>query len=74
MKTANKGGCTLAERHFPFPLLQDGEEGDTVQDLIEEIAAMEEVLPHMDASPKMPFRFRRTSQLPSERSVSPEHQ
>ena len=49
--------------------VQDGEEGDMVQDLIEAIASMEEVLP-----PKMPFRFGRTSQLPSVRSVSSEHQ
>ena len=45
-----------------------------VQDPIEEIASGEEVLLHPGASLKMPVRFRRTSQSPSERVVSSEHQ
>ena len=68
-KTANKGGTNLHIGTSPVPLLQDGEEGDTVQDPIEEFAAMEEVLSHPGASPKMPFRLGRTSWLPSEISI-----
>ena len=34
---------------------------------------MEEVLSHLDASPRASFRFGRTSQSPSERSVSSKH-
>ena len=57
----------------PFPSLQDGEEGDMVQDPLEDITSGVEVHLHPNASPKMPFRFGRTSQSPSERSVSSEH-
>ena len=60
-KTTNKGGVKLQKGTFPFPPLQDEEEGDIVQDLMNEIAAMEEVFSHLDASPQMPFRFGRTS-------------
>ena len=41
---------------------------------IEEITSGEEVLLHPDASPKMLVRYGRTSQSPSERLVSSEHQ
>ena len=57
----------------PFPLSQDGEEDDTVQDPMEEISSTEEVLLHSGTSPKLPFRFRPTSQSSSKRSVSSEH-
>ena len=40
-----------------------------VQDPIGEIASEEEVLLHPSTSPKAPFRFGRTSQLPSEVSI-----
>ena len=73
-KTANRGGTNLQKGASPFPSSQNGEEGDMVWDPIEEIASVEEVLLHLDTSPKMPFRFRRTSQLSSERSASSEHQ
>ena len=56
------------------PLSQGGEHGDVVQDPIEEIVSGEEEFSHPDTSPKTPFRFRRTSPLPSERLVSSEHQ
>ena len=41
--------------------------------VMHKIASGGEVLSHPDASPKTPFRFRRTSWLPSERLVSSEH-
>ena len=74
MKDCKQREHKFTERHFPFLSSQDGEEGDMVQDLIEENASMEEVLSHPGASPKMSFRFGRNSQLPSEKSVSSEHQ
>ena len=43
-KTANKGDTNLQKGAFSFPTLQDGEEGDTVCDAIDDIAAIEEVL------------------------------
>ena len=45
------------------PLLQDGEDGDVVQDPIEEVASGEGVLSHPKFSPEIPFRFRVTSRL-----------
>ena len=42
-KTTNKGGTNTQRGASPFPSLQDGEDGDMVQDPVEEIAAMEEV-------------------------------
>ena len=69
----NTRGTNSQKSTSPFPLLQDGEEGDVVQDPIEEIASREEVLSHPNAFPKMPVRFRRTSQSPSQRLVSSEH-
>ena len=73
-KTANKGGANSQKGTSFFPSSQDGEEGDMLWDPKEEIAPGKEVLSHPNTSPKMPFRFKRTSQLPSERSVSSEHQ
>ena len=69
-KTSNKGGTNLQKGTFPFLSSQDEEEGDIVWYLIDETAAMEEVLWHSSSSPKTPFRFGRTSWLPSERLVS----
>ena len=43
-KTANKGSANSQKDASPFPLSQDGEEGDMVWDPIEEIASVEEVL------------------------------
>ena len=68
-KTAKKGGTNSQRGASPFPSSQDGEEGDTEQDPIQEIVAMEKVLSHLGS-----FSSRRTSQLPSERSVSTVHQ
>ena len=73
-KTANKEGTNLLKGVSPFKSSQDGEEGDVVQDLVEEIASVEEVLLHLDASPKTPSSFGRTCQSPLERLVSSEHQ
>ena len=73
-KTANKGGTNSQRGASPFPSSQYGEEGDTVQDLIEEIVAMEEMLSHLSASPRMHFNFGRTSKLPLVWLVSPDHQ
>ena len=56
-KTTNKGVASSQRGTSPFLSSQDGEEGDTVQDLIGEIASMEEVLCHPGAYPQMPFRF-----------------
>ena len=67
-------GAPSCRRVSPFPLLQDGEGVDMVQDLIEEIVSREDALSHTVASSSMPFRFWVTSRLPSERSVSSEHQ
>ena len=72
-KTANKGGTNLQKGTSPFPSLQDGKDGDMVQNPIEDIASGEEAPSHTSASPRMPFRFRVTSRLPSERSVSSKH-
>ena len=49
-KTTNKGGANLQKSTSHFPLLQDGKEGDMTGDPIEEIASVEEVLSHLDAS------------------------
>ena len=43
-KTANKGGTNLQKGASPFPSSLNGEEGDVVQDPMEEITSMEEVL------------------------------
>ena len=72
-KTANKGGTSSQKGTSPFPSSQYGEDGDMVQDPVERIASGVEVLFPPDASPKTPFRFRITSQSPSERLVSSEH-
>ena len=66
-KTINKVGTNSQKGASPFPSLQEGEEGKVVQEPMEEITSGEEVLP------QPPFIFGRTSQLPSERSVSSEH-
>ena len=60
-KTVNKGGTNLQKGASPSPSSQDGEDGDVVQDPTEETASGEEVLSQPNASPKLPFRFRRTS-------------
>ena len=58
----------------PFPSSQDGEDGNMVQDPIEEIVSGVDAPSHPGTSPRTPFRFRATSRSLSERSVSSEHQ
>ena len=43
-KTVTKGGINSQKGASPFPSLQDGEDGDVVEDSIEEIVSGEEVL------------------------------
>ena len=50
-KTTTKGGACSQKGASPFLSSQDGEEGDNIQDLIGEIASMEDVLWHPGASP-----------------------
>ena len=56
-KTTNKGVTSSQIGASPFLSSQDREEGDTILDLIGEIASIEEVLWHPGASSQMPFRF-----------------
>ena len=49
-----------------------GYTGNTAQDLMEEVASLEEVLLQMGTSTKMPFRFTQSSRLPSKWSLPPE--
>ena len=51
-KTANKGGTNVQKGTSPFPSSQDGEDGDVVQDPIEEIASGEDAISHTGASPE----------------------
>ena len=51
-KTINKEGTNSQKGASPFPSLQDREEGDVVQDQIEEIASGEEVLHTLMLLPK----------------------
>ena len=46
--------------------VEQGDTGDTAQNLIEEIASMEEVFSLTGAPSKMSFRFTQLSRLPSE--------
>ena len=74
-KTANKGVHQCTEGCLPLPSSQDGEDGNMVQDPIEEIVSGDnDALSYTGTSPIMPFRFRVTKRLPSERPVSTEHQ
>ena len=41
----------------PIPSSHNGEEGDTVQDLKEEVASLEELLSQIGTPSKTPFRF-----------------
>ena len=72
-KTGNKMGASSQKGTSPFLSLDDGEDGDMVGGPIEEIASGEEVLSYTGTSPKRPFRFKVTSRLPSETSVSSDH-
>ena len=49
----------------PTMLSHGGEQGDTAQNLMEEVASMEEVFSPMGAPSKMPFRFTQLSRLSS---------
>ena len=51
-----------------------GDTGDVVQDLRNDVDLLEAVMSWMGTSPKNPFRFMQSSQLPSEWSLTPEHQ
>ena len=53
-EATNKGGTSSQRCASSFLSSQDGEEGDTIQDLIGEIASMEEVLWHPGNPPKCP--------------------
>ena len=50
---AHKGAATTPSSHGG----EAGDTGKTVQDLLEEVASLEEVLLQMDTSSKMPFQF-----------------
>ena len=51
-----------------------GDIGSAVHDLRDDVALLEETLSKMGSPSKMPFKFTQSSQLPSEQSLSPEHQ
>ena len=72
-KTVNKGGTNLQKGASPFHHHRIGKMVTWYGTQYGRSFLGEEVLSHPDASPKIPFRFRRTSQLPSERSVSSKH-
>ena len=75
-QNATKGGGGMQKVASPTPLSHGGEQGDTgdtAQDLIEEVALMKEVFSQMGTPSKMPFRFTQLSRLPSEWSLSSEH-
>ena len=65
-KNTTKGSASTQRGSSHIPSSCDGEGGDTAQDLMEEVASLEEVLSQMGAPSKMPFRFGRTSRPPSE--------
>ena len=69
-KNATKGGRGVQKGASPTLSSHGGEQGDTgnkAQDLMEEVASMEEVFSQMGSPSKMPFRS------PSKQSLSCEH-
>ena len=73
----SKGGRGTQMGASPTPSSHGVEQGDTAntaQNLIKEIASMEEVFLLMCAPSKIPFRFTQLSRSPFEQSLSPECQ
>ena len=76
-KNATKGRSNAQKGISPNPSSCVGEAGNTghiVHDLRDKVVSLEEALLKMGASSKMPFHFAQCSRLPSEQSLSPEHQ
>ena len=73
LKTANKGGTNTQKGASPFASSCDRDDGNMVQDPIEETVSGEDALSHTGASPRTPFQFRVNSRLLSERWVYFEH-
>ena len=72
-KNATKGDRGTHKGPYPTLSSHGCELGDTAQDLMKEVASVEEVFSHMGTSSKTPFRFTQLSISPPEWSLSPEH-
>ena len=73
-RNATKVGGDAQKDTSPSLSSHAGRPCDIAQDLMEEVALIEEVLSQMVTSPKMPFRFTQSSRSPSVCSLSLECQ
>ena len=67
-RNTTKGGRDVQKGTSLTMPSDGGKPGDTfdmVQDMMEEVASLEEVLSQMGASSKMPFKFTQSSRSPS---------
>ena len=69
-ENATWGGADALKSASPTP---SSHSGNTVQDLRDDVDSLKEGMSWMGASPKTPFRFMQSLQLPSKWSLMPEH-